>query len=51
MTKFVLCRKKTNDIGEPTQFCAKPITKANALDWCAEHFSRTPIWPTVEEVR
>lgn len=43
--RFVLCRREINDFGEAARYCAKPITKKNALNWCEGCRSRLPLWP------
>ena len=43
--RFVLCRRTLNDHGAPVAYCARPITVANALDWCEGCRARLPLWP------
>lgn len=41
----VLCRRETNDFGQPVRYCAKPIKTKNGAELCDDCLSRYPFWP------
>lgn len=44
--KYVLCRRDiAPNIGDPKQFCAKPINTPSAINWCDDHLKSLPWWP------
>lgn len=43
--KIVLCRRDNAEIGEPKNYCGKPINTKSNLNWCDEHLARVPYWP------
>jgi hypothetical protein len=43
--EFVLCRRDSSETGAEPKFCARPISKPNDLNWCAECRKRLPLWP------
>jgi hypothetical protein len=50
-TTFKLCRREPIEKeNSPVKFCAKPIDKPNANNWCAECRKRLPYWPTGKSV-
>ena len=43
--RYVLCRRDVAEIGQPKNYCARPIKTRNPLNWCDDCQRRLPIWP------
>jgi hypothetical protein len=43
--RFALCRHDVADLGQPRNYCAKPIKRPNDMNWCEECLKRLPFWP------
>jgi hypothetical protein len=45
MTKdvYILCRRDIGTIGV-RDYCARPLSKVNPLNWCDDCLKRLPIW-------
>lgn len=42
---IVLCRRTLNNIGQPVEYCARPIKARSELNWCPDCLAMLPIWP------